>query len=76
MPHSTILFALLWKAFNLIIFPLKSGAVGMGMGDQVLSHTLTGVWVWADTLEGSLVVSTNTETAHEEQCAATNSCLL
>lgn len=39
MPHSTILFAVLWKAFNLIIFHLKSGAVGMGVGDQVLSYT-------------------------------------
>lgn len=43
MPHSTILFAVLWKAFNLIIFHLKGGAVGMGVGDQVLSYTLTGV---------------------------------
>ena len=39
----------------------------MGVDDQVLSYTLTRVWIWADTLEGSLVVSTNTEIAHEEQ---------
>lgn len=66
MPYSTILFALLWKGSNLIIFHLKSGVVGMGVGERVLSYTLAGVWIWTDTLEGNLAVSTNLETAHKQ----------
>lgn len=38
----------------------------MGVGEQVLSYTLVGVWIWTDTLEGNLAVATNTETAHRQ----------
>lgn len=38
----------------------------MGVGERVLSYTLAGVWIWTDTLEGNLAVSTNIETAHKQ----------